>query len=95
MVKDNAHLRSPSQARAEIKQIAEELKEYRKFKQEHQFLGRRDRLLREGWRHGIVGVDDADSLITEEFYKDKRNAKLAAQAEKDSINDKRTRSKSH
>jgi len=28
------------------------------------FLGKRERIMKGGWRHGIVGVDDADSNKT-------------------------------
>ena len=33
----------------------------RDFKEQQRFLGRRERIISKGWRHGIVGVDDADS----------------------------------
>lgn len=40
------------------------------------FLGRRDRIFRTAWKHGVVGFDDADSPYTEVFYSDARDTKL-------------------
>ena len=41
---------------------------YLAFKQEHKLLTKRDRLMRTAWKHGVVGVDDADSAKTSVFY---------------------------
>ena len=54
-------LRMPSEARAEVAEIKEALQAYRSFKEESKFLGKRNRLISHGWRHGITGQDDADS----------------------------------
>lgn len=59
-----ASLRMPSEARAEVREIAANLKEYKAFKAEQMFLSRRDRQFRVGWKHGVVGFDDADSAYT-------------------------------
>jgi len=32
--------------------------------------------MRTGWRHGVVGVDDADDENTQVFYKDENQRKL-------------------
>lgn len=66
-VQDQA-LRHPSENRKEIMEIKEQLKIYKAFKNEHKELGRRDRIMRTSWRHGVVGVDDADSSNTQVFY---------------------------
>jgi hypothetical protein len=50
--------------RKEIIEAKEQLKIYKAFKNEHKQLGRRDRIMRTSWRHGVVGVDDADSSMT-------------------------------
>ena len=47
--------------RDEIRDIKNNLDEYREFKKNHMFLGRRERNIKAGWRHGITGVENADS----------------------------------
>jgi len=32
------------------------------------FVGRRDRAIKVGWRHGITGIENADSENTSIFY---------------------------
>ena len=56
-------------------------------------MGRRQRLMSTGWRHGVVGVDDADSPTTQVFYQSQRNEKVASFQSKDSINKRRTKCK--
>lgn len=41
--------------------MRKELDEYKDFKKNQMFLGKRERILKSGWRHGILGIDDADS----------------------------------
>jgi hypothetical protein len=48
---------------------------YNTQKNEHKFFGKRDRIFKAGWRHGIVGVDDADSANTSIFYKEQHDLK--------------------
>jgi len=50
--------------------VRDKLKEYKAFKTEHMFLSKRDRLMKTAWKHGITGVDDADSKTTQCFYTD-------------------------
>lgn len=57
-------LRYPSQARQEIAEVRDALKSYKAFKTEHSFLTKRDRLMKTAWKHGVFGVDDADSKTT-------------------------------
>ena len=47
--------------RQNISDIKNSLDEYRDFKKQHMFLGRRERNIKTGWRHGITGVENADS----------------------------------
>lgn len=61
-------LRTPIQARKEIAEMKKQLNELREFQEQKKFLGQRHRILSNGWRHGIVGVDDADSQSTQVFY---------------------------
>lgn len=57
-------LRSPSEARKEVFEVKEQLKEFNAYKTEHKFLSKRDRLMRTAWKHGVHGYDDADSKTT-------------------------------
>ena len=57
-------LRSPFDKREEIRKMRQEMDEYKDFKKQQMFLGKRERILKSGWRHGIVGIDDADSHKT-------------------------------
>lgn len=52
-------------------------------------LGRRERLLKTGWRHGVTGIDNADSDNTSVFYKDQKKDRDYYQKEKDIVNGKR------
>ena len=88
-------LRSPRDRRAEIEQVRDQLKQYKEFKEEHKFLTKRDRLMRTAWKHGVMGVDDADSKTTSIFYSDVRDANNSKQKDKDFINDRRQQGKSH
>lgn len=31
--------------------------EYKEFQGEHEFINKRERLIKSGWRHGILGVE--------------------------------------
>lgn len=86
-------LRQPAEARKEIALLHEQLREYKQFKTQHMFLGKRDRLMRTGWRHGILGIDDSDSKTTQCFYRDAKDAKMNAQKSRDQINQNRTQCK--
>lgn len=46
--------------------------------------------MRTAWKHGVLGLDDADSKQTQCFYKDARDEKEAKQRSKDFINSRRT-----
>jgi hypothetical protein len=52
-------------------------------------MGRRERTIKGGWRHGITGIDNADSSNTSVFYQDSKALKANAQSERDIINNKR------
>lgn len=54
--------------RDEIHEIKNNLDDFRAFKQQHMFLGRRERNIKAGWRHGITGVENADSHNCSEYF---------------------------
>lgn len=69
-----------------MKDTLASLKEY---KEQQKFMGKRDRVISKGWRHGILGVDDADSGQSQVFYKSARIEKEGSQMNKDAINKRR------
>lgn len=50
------------------------------------FLGRRERNIKAGWRHGITGVENADSENCSAFFKQQHKEKQDKQSEKDILN---------
>ena len=82
-------LRKPSEARAEVATIKESLQAYKSMKEDSMFLGKRNRIISHGWRHGITGQDDADSPQAQMFYQSAKLDKERAQAERDAINRRR------
>lgn len=61
-------LKVPSIARKEVESLRDYYASIKDFNEQQRFLGKRERLISKGWRHGIVGVDDADSPKTQVFY---------------------------
>ena len=61
---------STERERVQRLQVRDQFKQYKEFKNEHKFLTKRDRLMRTAWKHGVLGIDDADSKQTSIFYKD-------------------------
>jgi hypothetical protein len=59
---------SPKTRRDEVQDIKRRLNQYHEFKQGHAQIGRRERAIKSGWRHGITGIDNADSENTSVFY---------------------------
>jgi hypothetical protein len=90
---DSSALSYPKTKRDEIFNMRRRLDEYNKFKQNHILMGRRERTIKGGWRHGIVGIDNADSENTSVFYQDAKKARNFADSEKEVVNNKRLQSK--
>ena len=86
-------LASPGAKRNEIRIAKEKLEEFAQFKEKHKFLGRRERVIKSGWRHGVTGLDNADSENTSMFYRETKKEKDFWQSEKDKMNNNRLQSK--
>lgn len=69
---DPSILTSPKSKRDEIQSIRKRLDEYQEFKKNHIMIGRRERTIKGGWRHGITGIDNADSDQTSIFYRENK-----------------------
>ena len=80
---------TPKSRRQEILDIKNKLADYAQFKNEHKEIVRRDRIFKTAWRHGILGIDNADSAQSSVFYKDDKAKKAFYQNEKDVVNTKR------
>lgn len=61
-------LRSPKEARDEIQMLRSQLDKVKEFKETQRFLTKRERVISNAWRHGIFGIDDADSQNAQVFY---------------------------
>jgi hypothetical protein len=46
------------------------------------FLGKRERLFKGAWRHGITGIDNSDSMNTSIFYQNQYKLKSFKESEK-------------
>ena len=46
------------------------------------FLGKRERLIKCAWRHGIVGLDDPEGNNTSLFYRTQRDTNYKKEQEK-------------
>ncbi len=67
---DNQALKSPLELREQFLEAKEQLKLYKNFKETHRHLVKRDRLVKSNWKHGILGVEDADAPSPGIFYKE-------------------------
>ena len=89
----NPAMASPKAKREEIKDIKRKLDQYHHFKQSHISMGRRDRAIKGGWRHGITGIENADSDNTSVFFQEQKKMKDFIMSEKNILNKKRLEGK--
>ena len=73
---DSGEVRVPRERREELKDIKTKLQEFNQLKTQQIFFGKRDRIIKAGWRHGVFGVDDAASNQASVFYKESHNQKV-------------------
>jgi hypothetical protein len=69
------------------------LETFDSFKKEYNLMGKRDRVIKGGWRHGVTGIEDADVNSGSVFYDEALQQKLASARNKDEINRRRLKSK--
>lgn len=63
------------------------------MKTQQVFFGKRDRIIKNGWRHGIFGVEDPDNTNPSVFYKESLEKKNLMYHEREVINNRRSKSK--
>ncbi len=93
MLIDSGDLRSPAERRAELKDIKSKLEDFNATKTQQVFFGKRNRIIKNGWRHGIVGVEDPDSPTPSVFYQEALERKNKIYHDKEVINVRRSKSK--
>lgn len=89
MLVDSGLLKTPKERREELAEIKQKLETYNSIKTQHKFFGQRDRVFKGGWRHGIMGVEDADAHNSSVFYKEQNEHKMHLTNEKEAINNYR------
>ena len=62
---------SPKARREESNTIKDKLDKFGYFKQNHKLIGNRERSIKVGWRHGVTGLENADSCNTSVLFKGK------------------------
>jgi len=74
------------------------LENYQKVKSNHCFLGKRDRVIKGGWIHGITGIEnvavEAPNATQSIFYREVLDKKVIQLREREAINRRRQKSKS-
>lgn len=78
----NESVKSPKQRFEEFDTLRKSLQEREKFKSQKRFLNQRDRLLKNNWKHGILGIENPDSP-TSEVYKEINSFRKSQQEFKD------------
>jgi hypothetical protein len=63
-------LSGPKHKREEIKQIKQALDQFKDYKENHISLGKRERTIKWGWRHGITGIENSNSANISVFYEE-------------------------
>jgi len=57
LLDQDASLKNPQTRRKELLGIKQLMAEYKEFQGEHQFVKKRERIIKNGWRHGILGLE--------------------------------------
>lgn len=68
--KTELSLVKPSQRREEVKRIRNYLDNYYSYKKNQVDLSQRERSIKHGWRHGVTGLENAESINTSIYFKD-------------------------
>lgn len=60
-------VKSPKQRFEEFKSLRQSLQDHKDFQAQKRFLNQRDRLMKNSWRHGILGVENPDDPKSEVY----------------------------
>jgi len=69
------------------------MQRFREWKDQHRYINKRDRQIKNQWKHGIVGVENPED--GGEVFRDIQGHKNDLSAEKGKINERRVSSKRH
>ena len=89
---DDGAMRSPKQKYLETIKVRDEMRKMREVKAEFNFINKRDRIMRNSWKHGILGVEIPDDPGSD-LFKNIQEQRNYQQSEKDHINGRRFKSK--
>mmetsp|Transcript_6558 Transcript_6558/g.5636 ORF Transcript_6558/g.5636 Transcript_6558/m.5636 type:complete len:175 (+) Transcript_6558:54-578(+) len=81
-------LRSSKQQYQDLQKEKQKLKEFGDWKNTKNFINKRDRLMKNSWRHGVVGVENPLNPDSE-VYNDIHHNKQLIEENKNYINNKR------
>mmetsp|Transcript_5068 Transcript_5068/g.4631 ORF Transcript_5068/g.4631 Transcript_5068/m.4631 type:complete len:144 (+) Transcript_5068:359-790(+) len=87
---DDGKLKSPAQTKAEFEEAKNMMRQYQDFKEKHNFVNKRAKVLNGGWKHGILGVEIPDDLGSN-MFKERQSRVNYEQDQKNRINDYRLR----
>lgn len=62
------HLVQPMERRSEVNSMKSQIKEYQQLKERRSQIKRRAKLIKTGWRNGIVGVEMPNETTESVFY---------------------------
>jgi len=66
---DEGAMRSPKQKYLETIKVRDEMRKMKEARAEFNFINKRDRVIRNSWKHGILGVENPDDPGSD-FYRD-------------------------
>lgn len=81
-------LKTSKEQYQEFCEARDTLKEYNELKSNKDFLTKRDRIMKNGWRHGVVGVENPLSPDSD-IYNDAYYTRTLINKDKNSINGRR------
>ncbi len=67
LYEDDGAIKSPKQKQLEVQRVKEEIQKFKEYRKQKIFLNKRDRCLKNNWKHGIVGVEEPDDPGSEVF----------------------------
>lgn len=83
-------LKSSKEQFKEFQQARKSLAEYNELKQTKNFINKRDRIMKNSWRHGVVGVENPNDPDSE-VYSDIYQHKLALERDRNLIQNRRNK----
>ena len=93
-VQEDVTLKNAAERKKEFEEYKENQKKFQEHKTKRKEVNKRDRVAKNGWKNGILGIDNVFEGDTV-FFKEHQHEKIHAQFEKDYIQEKRKEGKSN